>query len=87
MEHVVALRYQTQRFVVFELVQANGALKRALTDLQLLHVGVRKSREGQNYLRCDTTCGGASSRRVGEREIGVVDGSRAIAEEDGEEYH
>jgi hypothetical protein len=69
MEHVVALRYQTQRFVVFELVQANGALKRAFADLQLLHVGVRKSREGQNYLSRNTTRRGASSLRVGERKI------------------
>jgi len=45
-ENVAALGEQTQRFVVFELVQAHGALERAHADLEPLDGGVHEGWEG-----------------------------------------
>jgi hypothetical protein len=54
-KHVVAFRYQTQRFVVFEFIQTNGALQRAFADLQLFHIGIRKDRESHNHFKIEST--------------------------------
>jgi hypothetical protein len=54
-ENVAALGEQTQRFVVFELVQAHGALERALTDLEPLDGGVHEGWECPNGGRVEAT--------------------------------
>lgn len=54
-ENVAALGEQTQRFVVFELVQAHGALERAIADLEPLDGGVDEGWEGSDGVRVEAT--------------------------------
>lgn len=88
-EDVVAFRDQTQRFVILELVQADGALERAFADLQRLDVGVDEGRESVDDLAVEATGGaapGAVASGAGGADDGVA-GVGAVANVDGEEAH
>lgn len=54
-ENVAAFGEQTQRFVVFELVQAHGALERVLADLEPLDGGVHEGWEVPDCGRVEAT--------------------------------
>lgn len=88
-EDVVAFRDQTQRFVILELVQADGALERAFADLQRLDLRVHEGRESVDDLAVEAAGGaapGAVASGAGGADDGVA-GVGAVANVDGEEAH
>ena len=86
-ENVVALGYQTQRFVVLEFVQAHRALQRAFPDLQPFHCGVGQGREGIDDLLIEPTRGRRVSGEDACRDAVAALDPRAVADVDGEESH
>lgn len=88
-EDVVTFRDQTQRFVVLELVQADGALERAFAYLQRLHLGVNEGRESVDNVAVEAarrTAPGAVAAGAAGADDGVA-GVGAVADVDGEEAH
>lgn len=88
-EDVIAFRDQTQRFVVLELVQADGALQSAFANLQRLDLRVDEGRESVDDLAVEAARGtspGAVASGAGGAGDGVA-GVGAVADVDGEEAH
>uniref|UniRef100_A0A7N0SXZ3 Uncharacterized protein n=1 Tax=Kalanchoe fedtschenkoi TaxID=63787 RepID=A0A7N0SXZ3_KALFE len=64
-EHVVALGEEPEGLLLVELVQADGALQRALPDFQVLDLGVAEGGEGVDQGGVEAAGGSVSPGAVG----------------------